>query len=62
VNKCFRFAVLSLALALPVLVGCGGSDEVKDPKLPANAPKLEPKTPSGGGPAGKPAGPGNAAQ
>jgi hypothetical protein len=56
-----RLAMTALVFAVaPILVGCGGAEEVKDPKLPDNAPKLQPKT--AGGPAGKPVGPAGASQ
>lgn len=56
-----RFRLIALALVAGVVaatVGCG-PDEIKEPKAPADAPKLEPKTPGGApggaGGGGKPA-------
>lgn len=52
------FVVVVFVFAL-VLTGCGDDGKKLEPKSDPNLPKLEPKTPSGGGPGkgGKPSGP-----
>lgn len=46
-KSCNLFLAATVAIGL---MGCGSDNKTVDPKAPPDAPKLQPKTPSGGGP------------